>query len=72
MENLSSDIEAYGSVIFFKRDGSKMAYPLCSGETTIGSSIDADVRLKVNNALLEDIHCYIEVKENGNVSFYTL
>ncbi|KAG5891375.1 hypothetical protein JTB14_020107 [Gonioctena quinquepunctata] len=67
-ENMSSSSEVYeyGSLLFFRKDGGKgTPYPLTEGLTTIGSSQDADVRLKINDDCLEDIHCALDVSETG-------
>lgn len=67
---MDSSLETYGHLFFFrKNDESKGAsYPLCAGDTNIGRSLDADVRLKLSDNRLEEIHCIIKVEESGKVS----
>lgn len=67
---MSSDSEIeYGKLIFFRKDDSKgPEFTLLEGETTIGGSLQVDIRLKLKNVYLKDIHCHIEVFPNGKVS----
>ncbi|KAJ8982119.1 hypothetical protein NQ317_002845 [Molorchus minor] len=63
---MNSNDEMYGTLLFFRRDGrAGTNYPLCGGKTTIGSSTEADIRLKLNDDRLELIHCVIDVNQNG-------
>lgn len=67
---MDSSLETYGKLVFYRKneEGKGTPYPLCSGETTIGSSSDSDIRLKLNDARLAKIHCIIDVEESGEVS----
>ncbi|KAJ8959836.1 hypothetical protein NQ318_011569, partial [Aromia moschata] len=66
METMDSSEEANGTLLFFRKDGQAgTVYPLSRGKTTMGSSKDADIRLKLNHKHLELIHCIIEVNNSG-------
>lgn len=69
-----SSLETFGKLFFFRKNEENKGteYPLYSGETTIGASVDADVRLKLADERLYQIHCIIDVKENGKVSLVPL
>ncbi|XP_018560952.1 uncharacterized protein LOC108903306 [Anoplophora glabripennis] len=62
-----SEVEdKYGSLMFFRKTGEPgTSYPLVKGKTCIGSSIDANIRLKLKDERLEEIHCIIDVTQNG-------
>lgn len=61
--------EKYGQIKFFRKNGELgPPFPLGYGKTTIGSSMLADVRLKMNDPRLEEIHCVINVYSEGLVS----
>ncbi|XP_023018042.2 uncharacterized protein isoform X3 [Leptinotarsa decemlineata] len=65
-ENMDSSDEEYGSLLFFRKDGAQsLMYQLSQGQTTVGSSPEADVRLKISDDHLEKIHCIINVNESG-------
>lgn len=68
-----SSMEPLGTLLFFRKneESKTTPYPLYTGETTIGGSVDADVRLKLTDERLAEIHCVIEVQENGKVSVFT-
>lgn len=65
-----NDVEDnYGTLLFFRKNGEPGAtYPLTTGKTCIGSSVNADIRLKLKDDRLEEIHCIIDVTDNGIVS----
>lgn len=71
MENSSSscssesDSEGCGYLVFFMKKG-EQSYTLVEGETTIGSSVDADIRLMPQTAPIH--YCSIDVNEYGIVS----
>ncbi|XP_072379536.1 uncharacterized protein [Diabrotica undecimpunctata] len=58
-----------GFLLFFKKTGENGAlYPLSEGETTIGTDVDADVRIKIPDTRIELIHCIIDVYDNGTTT----
>lgn len=58
-----------GCICVLKKDGSEATrVPLSKESCTFGSSNDATIRLKMENSFLRDIHCQIEVQEDGVVS----
>ncbi|CAH0555533.1 unnamed protein product [Brassicogethes aeneus] len=58
--------EECGFLQFFRKNGELGSpYPLSYGKTTIGSFKDADIRLKINDSRLEQIHCVINVYSEG-------
>lgn len=58
-----------GTLLFFRKNGERgTSYPLTVGKTCIGSSDNADIRLKLRDERLEEIHCIIDVTDNGIVS----
>ncbi|VEN49948.1 unnamed protein product [Callosobruchus maculatus] len=62
----SSNDGAFGCLIFIrKKDGFSVPYDLVPGQITIGSADDADVRIKIPDKRLQDLHCLIEIDENG-------
>lgn len=69
---MSGEEEKYGSLLFFRKTGEPgTSYPLVVGKTCIGSSSDADIRLKLKDERLEEIHCIIDVTKTGIVSKQT-
>lgn len=65
-----STTETLGTLLFFRKneESKTTPYHLYAGETTIGGSNDADVRLRLTDERLSQIHCVIDVEENGKVS----
>lgn len=65
-----STAETLGTLLFFRKneESKTTLYPLYAGETIIGGSNDADVRLKLTDDRLAEIHCIVDVQENGKVS----
>ncbi|CAH1155930.1 unnamed protein product [Phaedon cochleariae] len=65
-ESTDYSSEMYGSLLIYRNDGEKgPIYDLSEGTTTIGASTDADIRLKIKDIRLEDIHCLLQVNTNG-------
>lgn len=71
---MDSRLETLGELIFFRKNEENKGtpYPLYAGETTIGASHNADVRLRINDDRLNAIHCILDVEENGKVSRFKL
>ncbi|CAH1114974.1 unnamed protein product [Psylliodes chrysocephalus] len=73
MENSSSscssesDSEGCGYLVFFMKKG-EQSYTLVEGETTIGSSVDADIRLMPQTAPIH--YCSIDVNEYGIATLF--
>lgn len=68
---MDSSLETLGQLVFFrKKDGKAIKYPLYSGITTMGSSLEADIRFKLNDDRLNAIHCVLDIDENGKVSIF--
>ncbi|XP_056634499.1 uncharacterized protein LOC130443744 [Diorhabda sublineata] len=64
-EESDSSEQENGFLLFLKRNSDEgTLYPLSEGTTTIGASLNADVRIKLEDVRLEAIHCVIEVNEN--------
>lgn len=66
---MNTSFEIYGKLVFLRKNEESKGtpYPLYEGETTIGHSVDADIRLKLNDERLEDIHCIVKVENDGKV-----
>lgn len=60
-----------GYICVLKKDGSEATkVPLGESNCTFGSAMDSTVRLKMDNPFLRNVHCEIEVQNDGIVSIH--
>ncbi|CAH1984411.1 unnamed protein product [Acanthoscelides obtectus] len=62
----SIDGDTFGSLILIrKKDGYPVPFDLSPGQVTFGGGDNADIRLKIADKRLRDMHCFIYIDENG-------
>ncbi|CAH2014735.1 unnamed protein product [Acanthoscelides obtectus] len=64
--SIDGDGDTFGSLIFMrKKDGYPVPFDLRPGQVTFGGGDNADIRLKIADERLRDMHCFIYIDENG-------